>query len=316
MLFGTRTQVAALACAAILLAWPAWALDCKPMIDDFNAAVDAGNDGDAQKQVDKIAVSAECGRYQVSTQIRLAAMRLSAAQALIQRERPPSEYERPLVAAESAGVLWQASATLGDTRFGQRRFVEAAQAFDRAIEVVKNETLTPSPPPRADIEGIVERAAQARLLAANPTTAKGEAKFVRTALDRRDGTVGGYYSPSVRGIVPRTVAVPITFDFAKTTFTGIGEDAARELAGALREQRPPRVVLVGHTDARGSDERNMALSLARAEAVAAFLRQNGVAIAIETIGKGAREPMQITDKAGLTQEDIFALDRRVEWRRD
>jgi outer membrane protein OmpA-like peptidoglycan-associated protein len=316
MLFGPRALVAGLTCAGVLLAWPAWAVDCRPMIDDFNAAVEAGNEGDAQKQIDKIAVSAECGRYQVSAQIRLAAMRLSAAQLLIQRERPLSEYERQLVAAEGAEVVWQASATLGDVRFGQRRFAEAAQAFDRAIEIVKNETLTPSAPPKSDIEGIVARAAQARLLAANPTTAKGDATFVRTALDRRDGTLGGYYSRSVRGIVPRAVPVPITFDYAKTSFTTIGEDAARELAGVLREQRPTRIVLVGHTDVRGSDDINMALSLARAEAVAAFLRQNGVDVAIETVGKGAREPMPIADKTGLTQEDVFALDRRVEWRRD
>jgi outer membrane protein OmpA-like peptidoglycan-associated protein len=110
--------------------------------------------------------------------------------------------------------------------------------------------------------------------------------------------------------------VPITFDFAKTTFTNIGEDAARELADVLREQRPTRIILVGHTDVRGSDERNMALSRARAEAVAAFLRQNGIDVAIETIGTGAKQPMPIADKTGLTQEDIYALDRRVEWRRD
>jgi outer membrane protein OmpA-like peptidoglycan-associated protein len=284
------------------------------MIDDFNAAVDAGNEAEAQKQIDRIAVSAECGRYQVSTQIRLAALRLSAAQLMIQRERPLNEYERLLVAADGAEAVWQASATLGDVRFGQRRFPEAAQAFDRAIEIMKNETLTPSAPAKSDIEGMVERSAQARLLAAN--AAKGDATFVRAALDHRDGTLGGYYSRSVRGIVPRAVPVPITFDFAKTTFTNIGEDAARELADVLREQRPTRIILVGHTDVRGSDERNMALSRARAEAVAAFLRQNGIDVAIETIGTGAKQPMPIADKTGLTQEDIYALDRRVEWRRD
>src|SRR5262249_48819798 len=256
MLFGPRAMVAALACGGVLLASPARATDCRPMIDDFNSAVQAGNEADAQKQIDKIAISAECGRYQVSTQIRLAALRLGEVQQLIQRERPVSEYERLLVTAESAEVVWQASATLGDVRFSQRRFADAAQAFDRAIEIVKNETLTPSAPGKSDIEGMVERAAQARLLAANPTTVK-KASYVHAAVDRRDGTLGGYYSRSVRGITPRTIPVPITFDYAKTTFTGIGEDAARELAGALREQRPTRIVLVGHTDTRGSDDTNM-----------------------------------------------------------
>jgi len=39
-----------------------------------------------------------------------------------------------LVTAEMPEVLWQASATLARWRFGERRFVDAAQAYDRAIE--------------------------------------------------------------------------------------------------------------------------------------------------------------------------------------
>jgi hypothetical protein len=55
---------------------------------------EASNEAKAQKQIDRIAVSAECGRYQVSTQ--LGALRLSAAQLVIRRERPLSECERLL----------------------------------------------------------------------------------------------------------------------------------------------------------------------------------------------------------------------------
>jgi len=35
-----------------------------------------------------------------------------------------------------------------------------------------------------------------------------------------------------------------------------------------------------------------------------------------TDGKGASEPIRLPDTSGLTQEDIYALNRRVEWRRD
>jgi outer membrane protein OmpA-like peptidoglycan-associated protein len=59
----------------------------------------------------------------------------------------------------------------------------------------------------------------------------------------------------------------------------------------------------------------MTLSRERAQAVAEFLRQNGVNIKLDTIGKGANDPMHLSDSAGLTQEDIYALKRRVEWRR-
>jgi len=40
----------------------------------------------------------------------------------------------------------RASATLGEVRFGARRFVAPHQAYDRAIEIVKNETLDADSP--------------------------------------------------------------------------------------------------------------------------------------------------------------------------
>jgi outer membrane protein OmpA-like peptidoglycan-associated protein len=59
----------------------------------------------------------------------------------------------------------------------------------------------------------------------------------------------------------------------------------------------------------------MRLSEARAAAVAEFLRQNGIEASVETVGKGATEPMRLSETSGLSQEDIFALNRRVEWHR-
>jgi outer membrane protein OmpA-like peptidoglycan-associated protein len=290
-----------------------FAADCRAAIDQFNRAVDAGLENEAQVQVDKIAGSAECGQFQVMAQRRLAALRLSAAQILMARGRPVAEYDRLLNSAEKTEVLWQASATLGEVRFGERRFVDAAQAYDRAIEIVKNETLTPSSPEKFEIEGLIARAAQAHLLAANVNGSDGQPKFVQTARDHRDGTLGGIFSRSVRGITPQTIPIPITFDYAKTTFTPVGKMAADELADALKEQRPARIRLVGHTDVRGSVETNLKLSAARSEAVAAYLKEAGVEATIETSGVGANEPLTIPDSSGLSQEDIYALNRRVEF---
>jgi outer membrane protein OmpA-like peptidoglycan-associated protein len=292
----------------------AFAEGCQPLLDQFNRAIDAGQEDLAQTLVDTIATSAECGRYQVAVQRRLAALRLSLAQSMMARGRPVSDFEHLLLAAQAPEVLWQASATLGEVRFGERRFAEAALAYDLAIEIMKNESLTPVAPSKFDIEGVIERSAEARLLAADGR-GSGEA-FVQTAKDQRDGTLGGVYSRSVRGIVPHSLPVPITFEYRTTAFTGVGKDAARELLGALQEQKPARILLVGHTDVRGSAEFNMKLSHDRAAAVASFLRENGLTIPVETDGKGATEPMRLPDASGLTQEDIYALNRRVEWRRE
>lgn len=305
-----------LLCAVAGAGPQAHAADCMQTVEEFNRAVDAGREADAQYLVDRIAMDAECGRVQVAAQRRLAAFRLAAVQFMMARGRPSADYERLMTDAERPEVLWQASATMGEVRFGERRFVEAAMAFDRAIEIVKNETRTPTAPSKFEIEGLVDRAGQARLLAASLAPANENGGFVRTARDQRDGKLGGIYSPSVRGITPRAIPIPITFDYARTSFTGVGKEAARELLSAIKEQRPGRITLVGHTDVRGAAETNMTLSNARAEAVAAFLRENGVDVAVETIGKGANEPIRLTDTSGLTQEDIYALNRRVEWRRE
>ena len=100
---------------------------------------------------------------------------------MMARGRPVADYERLLSAAQSPEVLWQASATLGEVRFGERRFTEAAEAYDLAIEIIKNESLTPTAPSKFDIEGLIERSGEARLLAANGAGSGGREKFVKTA---------------------------------------------------------------------------------------------------------------------------------------
>lgn len=301
---------------AAVFAGSALAEDCAAQLTRFNQAVDSGKDDLAQALVDEIATSPGCGRYQVAVQRRLAAQRLQMVQLLMARGRPVADYERLLLAAEKPEVLWQASATLGEVRFGERRFAEAVRAYDVAIEVIKNETLTPVVPSKFEVEGLVDRAGEARLLAVSDGNASDDQKFVSAARDKSDGSIGGFYSPSVRGIVPQSIPVPITFEYRTTEFTKAGEQAAGELLEVLREQQPSHILLVGHTDVRGTAEFNMKLSHDRAAAVAEYLRQNGLEIPIQTEGKGATEPMQLADTSGLTEEDIYALNRRVEWRRE
>jgi outer membrane protein OmpA-like peptidoglycan-associated protein len=311
----------AVVCAAAGLATTATsaqaqAQDCRALIDAFNKAVDGGREAEGQTLVDKIATDAQCARFQVPAQRRLAAFRLQAAQILMARGRPVADYDRLLSEAEKPHVLWQAAATMGEVRFGERRFADAARSFDRAIDVIKNESLTPNAPSKFEIEGLVDRAAQSRLLAANTKPGQEGEAFVKTARSERDGKLGGLYSDNVRGVVPRAIPVPITFEYRKADFTSIGEEAARELLTAIQEQRPSKVVLIGHTDVRGLAETNLKLSRERAEAVATFLRQNGIDVPVEVVGKGSTDPMRLSDTSGLTQDDIYSLNRRVEWRRE
>ncbi|CAN7727911.1 DUF4384 domain-containing protein [Rhizobium leguminosarum] len=289
---------------------------CTGLLDKLNTAVAAKDITAAAAEADTIAVSADCGQFQVNAQRRVAALRLSAAQEMMAANQPVADYEPLLVAADSPQVLWQASATLGEIYFSARRFADAAADYQQAIEIIKNETRTPKAPPAETISDLIQRAAQARILAANPTSDHPEGSFVPAEKDHRSGVLGGIYSENVRGIVPVSIPVPITFDFNKSSFTSIGTEAAEELLEALKEQKPGRVILIGHTDRRGGDDYNQKLSERRAQAVADFLKSNGIDATIDAEGRGASEPVDVTATANLTEDDVDALNRRVEWRRE
>ncbi|MGO7152307.1 DUF4384 domain-containing protein [Rhizobium leguminosarum] len=289
---------------------------CTALLDKLNTAVAAKDIGAAASEADAIAVSADCGQFQVNAQRRVAALRLSAAQEMMAANQPVADYEPLLVAADSPQVLWQASATLGEIYFSSRRFADAATDYQQAIEIIKNETRTPKAPPAETISDLIQRAAQARILAANPTSDNPEGSFVPAEKDHRSGVLGGIYSENVRGIVPVSIPVPITFDFNKSSFTSIGTEAAEELLEALKEQKPGRIILIGHTDRRGGDDYNQKLSERRAQAVADFLKSNGLDATIDAEGRGASEPVDVTATANLTEDDVDALNRRVEWRRE
>lgn len=69
------------------------------------------------------------------------------------------------------------------------------------------------------------------------------------------------------------------------------------------------IQIIGHTDSKGSDEYNQGLSERRANAVVAYLRQDGITgTRLTAIGKGETDPI-----AGNDTEDDRALNRRVEF---
>ncbi|HUH11565.1 MAG TPA: OmpA family protein, partial [Longimicrobiales bacterium] len=68
------------------------------------------------------------------------------------------------------------------------------------------------------------------------------------------------------------------------------------------------LLVVGHTDAVGSDDYNQALSERRAQAAADFLVTQGVSrTAIRTVGRGETEPIASNDTPEGRQ-----MNRRVE----
>jgi outer membrane protein OmpA-like peptidoglycan-associated protein len=308
------------ACCAVSFGWAsqARAADCASMKTSFDEALGKRDIATAETVERKIAVDALCSAYITDVQRRLAGLQVVMADAL--KNDPSRQQERLqlLTKADKPGVNWIAAYALGDLHFTQRRYAPAAEAFERAIEIVKNPSSTPKPPSKVDIQSLLSRASQAKILAANEENEKAPV-YVTAAKDHRDGTVGGSFSPEVRGVRPTSVPLPINFETGQAKFTELGEKAASELADAIAEQQPQIVMLSGHTDERGEDDYNMRLSKLRVEAVVHYLTQRlegkKISLQFKSEWHGKRSPVQIDDTTGLRREDIWALNRRVEWKR-
>jgi len=113
------------------------------LLADFNQAIDSGAESQAQKLVDRIATAATAAA--IRSPRSDGSRRASQPRAAHDGSRPPRcRFRAPAV---GRAILRGAMAGLGDRgrrRFGERRFVEAAQDYDLAIEIIKNETLTPA----------------------------------------------------------------------------------------------------------------------------------------------------------------------------
>ena len=100
----------------------------------------------------------------------------------------------------------------------------------------------------------------------------------------------------------------VNFDFDKSNIRADAAPILREAAGILKENANVKVSVEGHTDAKGTDEYNLKLSMRRAAAVKAFLVKEGVAESqLSTRGLGESQPVASNDT-----EDGRAQNRRVE----
>ena len=134
-----------------------------------------------------------------------------------------------------------------------------------------------------------------------------EAETVNGYLDD-DGCADSLSLIEVRcdGILP---LLPIQFEPATDVLLWESFDVLDQIAAVLRTDPSGRMVRIeGHTDAIGDTEANLRLSRERAEAVATYLRDQGVETPFEVVGMG--ESMPIAENA---TEEGRALNRRVEF---
>jgi outer membrane protein OmpA-like peptidoglycan-associated protein len=100
----------------------------------------------------------------------------------------------------------------------------------------------------------------------------------------------------------------LLFDFDSDRVKGAAADNLTSLAKSLKKYSESEVLIVGHTDATGTDSYNMNLSDRRARSAADYLTTSGVQYSrIRTNGRGEIEPVASNDNEMGRQQN-----RRVE----
>ena len=100
----------------------------------------------------------------------------------------------------------------------------------------------------------------------------------------------------------------LLFDFDSDRIKSDAASNLKNLASSLDKYPNSSLLIVGHTDAVGSDNYNQSLSEKRAHATAAFLASQGVgSTRLQTVGRGETEPVASNDNESGRQKN-----RRVE----
>ena len=105
-----------------------------------------------------------------------------------------------------------------------------------------------------------------------------------------------------------TYAADAFFDFDKSVLKAEGKAKLDDLVGKVKGINLEVIIAVGHTDAVGADAYNQKLSVARSEAVKAYLVSKGIEKnRVYTEGKGEKQPV-----ADNKTKEGRAKNRRVE----
>lgn len=118
---------------------------------------------------------------------------------------------------------------------------------------------------------------------------------------------GAEVIPAGEGIIVKFDS-GLLFEFGKATLSSSAKQNIDNLAASLNKYPNTDIMVIGHTDAVGSDPFNMKLSKERAASVKDYAVSQGVDLSrLKTVGKGENEPIASNDT-----DDGRALNRRVE----
>lgn len=102
----------------------------------------------------------------------------------------------------------------------------------------------------------------------------------------------------------------VEFESGSANLTPGGIAILKEMLAAMKQIGNPKVQIIGHTDSSGDRTANVVLSLARANAVRAYLVEHGIPAGnLSALGSGSDRPVSTND----TPEGR-AKNRRIEFR--
>ena len=204
--------------------------------------------------------------------------------------------------AAKISPVWQVMVMLGDVYYDKKDYNKAFRAYEGALDDMRNVALNPKLPPEAMERHAYNRAIQARALAP---------KFLASKTTR--GKPGGLAVRKFRNFTAVAVPVPVKFEFDRAELNEQGLLAAKEILDAILSEGATSVRLIGHTDPKGSDDYNLQLSVARAQAVAQYLTQNGYHGKVDVVGMGESQPFKADDPGKYSQDELYSMYRRVEY---
>lgn len=161
---------------------------------------------------------------------------------------------------------------------------EARQAAEDSLTAVRARTTRETRSQADSLQGMVD----SLRAEASAERREGEARAsLRSALESLAATYPGLLEvrSTDRGL--STILGGSAFQVSSATLDARSEAAVRQVADLLRSAGQGEILVEGHTDSTGSEETNLLLSRARAEAVRAALIQQGVAAdRVVAMGRG------------------------------
>lgn len=131
--------------------------------------------------------------------------------------------------------------------------------------------------------------------------------FNTVEIPDKPGAYQGQYQ--IQFELPLSVTLDdVLFETGKAEIKPSSFKSLNELAELIKRKKNMEILVVGHTDDRGDQHKNLILSIQRAEAVQKYLEQkSGAAGRIKAEGRGDTEPVQSNET-----EEGRKLNRRTE----